>query len=62
LQGEYELVLHPEEGEDKKFSPKKNSSWEIIDLEKTDKVPTQYHGYHTYLCEVPGNFYRLIHS
>ena len=38
VQGEYELILHPEEVDDKKFSPKKNASWEIIDLEKTDKV------------------------
>ncbi len=50
LQGEYELVLHPEEGEDKKFSPKKNSSWEIIDLEKTDKV---LYFLSFYTCTVP---------
>jgi len=35
------LILHPEEeADDKKFSPKKptTASWEIIDLEKTDKA------------------------
>ena len=37
-QGEYELIMMYEEQEDKRFSPKKSASWELIDLDNTDKV------------------------
>ena len=36
IQGEYELIMCPEDDE-KRISPKKTASWEIIDLENTDK-------------------------
>jgi len=35
-EGEYELIMCPEDDE-KRISPKKTASWEIIDLENTDK-------------------------
>ncbi|XP_023328013.1 polycomb protein suz12-B [Eurytemora carolleeae] len=36
-EGEYELIMMYEEQEDKRFSPKKSASWELIDLDNTDK-------------------------
>ena len=33
------------QGEDKRFSPKKSASWEILDIENTDKVGLVWFGF-----------------
>ena len=39
FQGEYELIMLPDDQDEKRFSPKKSATWEIIDVENSEKVP-----------------------
>merc|ERR1719193_1355976 len=36
-EGEYELIMLPDDQDEKRFSPKKSATWEIIDVENSEK-------------------------